>query len=198
MTLLTEIIFATRNGHKVEEVQAILADLPIRILTGLDFPNIPDVEETGVTFEENALLKARTFFKLTGQWTMADDSGLEVDYLDGAPGVYSARYAGPSHNHDLNNQKLMAALNDVSKEKRAAGFRTVVAIVGPGYEKVVEGVVRGHIATQLYGGGGFGYDPLFVPDGYNVTFAEMSSDQKNQISHRAIAFQQARLVLLGL
>ncbi len=198
MTELPEVLFATRNQHKVEEVRIILKDLPLNMLTALDFPEIPDVEETGETFVENALLKARTLYNITGKLTMADDSGLEVDALDGAPGIYSARYAGPGHRHDLNNTKLLDALAGVPIEQRTAGFRSVVAIVGDGAEHVVEGVIRGHITEQLYGGGGFGYDPIFVPDGHEITFAEMSSKEKNRISHRALAFRQARDVLQDL
>ncbi len=195
---LRKIVFATRNPHKVEEVQAILSDLPLEIVTLADFPEIGDIEESGQTFEENALIKARAAYQATGLWSMADDSGLEVDALDGAPGIYSARYAGEGHDYAANNEKLLHALRDVPQEKRTAQFRCVVAIVGPGFEKTVEGIIRGRIADKPRGHKGFGYDPIFIPDGYRQTFAQLGESIKNKISHRARAFQQAAQVLEAL
>ncbi len=189
------ILFATRNAHKVEEVSDILKDLPVELQSLLDFPEIGDIEESGQTFEENALIKARTVYQATGLLTIADDSGLEVDALQGAPGIYSARYAGNSHNYQANNEKLLEALKHVPPDKRSAQFRCVVAIVGPGIEEVVEGVIRGHIAEKPKGHKGFGYDPLFIPEGYRQTFAQLGESIKNKISHRARAFQKAALIL---
>lgn len=191
----TKVIFATRNRHKLEEVEKILAHLPVELLSALDFPEIPDVEETGNTFQENALLKAREIYRQTGELCLSDDSGLEVDALDGRPGIYSARYAGPGHDHAANNQKLLLELRDVPPDKRGAQFRSVVAICAAGLEKTVDGLIRGRIRRELSGAQGFGYDPLFQPDGYRQTFAEMTAEMKNRISHRAIAFQRAAAVV---
>ncbi len=189
------VVFATRNAHKVEEVQDILSDLPLELLTLRDFPEIGEIEESGQSFEENALIKARTVFQATGLLTLADDSGLEVDALDGAPGIYSARFAGPGHDYAANNTKLLELLKDVPPEQRGAQFRCVVAIVGPGIERTVEGIIRGKIADKPRGHKGFGYDPLFIPEGYRQTFAQLGESIKNKISHRARAFQKAAVIL---
>jgi XTP/dITP diphosphohydrolase len=160
-----------------------------------DFPGITEVEETGETFAENALLKARTVFRETGIMTLSDDSGLEVDALRDAPGIYSARYAGEAKDSAANNRKLLQELQDVPEHEREAQFRCVVAIVGPNFEKVVEGIVRGTIMYEPRGTSGFGYDPLFTPEGFYQTFSEMGDTLKNQISHRSQAFRKAREVL---
>ncbi len=189
------IVFATRNAHKVKEVTEILGDLPIKILTLQEFPQIGEILETGKSFEENALIKARTAYQATGLLSMADDSGLEVDALNGAPGIYSARYAGEGHDYQANNKKLLEELRDVPPEKRTARFRCVVAIVGPDVESTVEGVIHGRIADKPRGHKGFGYDPIFIPEGYRQTFAQLGESIKNKISHRARAFQKAAQVL---
>ncbi|NOX37724.1 MAG: XTP/dITP diphosphatase [Calditrichaeota bacterium] len=193
-----EIIFATRNPHKVAEVQSILNEYGIQIRSMDEVLEIPDIEESGQTFEENALLKARTVFAHTGKWCLADDSGLEVDALNGAPGIYSARFAGVPHDYQANNEKLLEMLKDVPDPRRGAQFRCVVAIVGPNFSTTVEGIVRGHIIHEPRGNKGFGYDPLFVPEGYQQTFAELGETIKNRISHRAIAFRKAATILLRL
>jgi XTP/dITP diphosphohydrolase len=191
-----KIVIATANQHKFKEIREILRDLPVELLSLQDFPEIPPIEETGSTFHENALIKARTVNQITGLLTLADDSGLEVDALNGAPGVYSARYSGREHDYAANNRKLLEELRNVPPEERGAQFRCVVAIVGSRGEHIVEGVVRGRIISELRGSGGFGYDPLFVPEGYQQTYAELGEAVKNQISHRSQAFRKARDFLL--
>ncbi len=190
--MMQKIILATRNPHKVEEIAEILRALPVRLHSLLDFPEIPEIAETGATFAENARLKAREVFRRTGWITLSDDSGLEVDALNGAPGVYSARYAGPEKHPTANNARLLAALKGVPPEQRTAQFRCAVVIAFPGGEEVVEGIVRGKIADAPRGTGGFGYDPLFIPEGYTQTFAELGAEIKNRISHRARAFIAAK------
>lgn len=189
------IVLGTHNTHKLLEISQILHGLPVEILTLNDFPDLPEAEETGQTFVENALLKARAAFAHTGLFALADDSGLEVEALHGAPGIYSARYAGVEKDYAANNRKLLEALKDVPEARRGAQFRCVAAIVGPGLEEVVEEVVRGRIIHELRGNKGFGYDPLFVPEGYAHTFGELGEEIKNRISHRARAFRKAREIL---
>lgn len=193
-----EIVIATANLHKFSEIIRILDYPALSVLSLRDFPDISGVEETGKSFHENALLKARPVYQRTGLITLADDSGLEVDALGGAPGIYSARFAGRSRDYDANNQKLLAELKSVPHEQRGAQFRCVVAIVSDLNEQVVEGIVRGHIIEEPRGEGGFGYDPLFVPDGFKRTYAELGVEIKNRISHRAIAFRKAAEVLKNL
>ncbi len=191
----TAIILATRNPGKLREIRAILSGLPFRI-EGLDavpgipeIPEIPEIEETGETLEENALLKARTVYRLTALPSISDDSGLEVDFLGGAPGVRSARFAGENATYDDNNRKLLAMLSGAAGGERRARFRCVAAYVGPGIEHLREGRCDGQIAHGAKGGNGFGYDPLFIPDGYEMTFGEISPEIKNSISHRSRAFR---------
>ncbi len=192
---MIDIVLATKNRHKVVEIAEMMKDIPVRLRTLADFPNIQDIEETGDTFAENALLKARAVFQKTRLITLSDDSGLEVDALNGAPGIYSARFAGGDKNPAANNAKLLQELQNVPDSQRGAQFRCVVAIVAPGFEKVVEGIVRGKIIHAYRGEAGFGYDPLFVPDGYSQTFAELGAEIKNRISHRAKAFAAAKVRL---
>lgn len=190
MTPLRHLLIATRNRHKLDEIRAIFAFKHLEISSALDVPHVPDVEETGATFEENAMLKARALAAATGQWALGDDSGLEVDALDGAPGVYSARFAGEPANYAANNEKLLRLLNGVTH--RRARFRTVLALASPTGEcYTVEGRCEGRIIEELRGGQGFGYDPLFIPDGETLTFAEMPPEKKNRISHRARALHAA-------
>ncbi|MBN2702856.1 MAG: XTP/dITP diphosphatase [Pontiellaceae bacterium] len=187
---MLKLVIATRNAHKLEEIQAIFDFANLEVLSAFDFPDIPDVIEDGETLEENATKKATEIAAATGCWTLADDSGLEVDALDGAPGVYSARYAGEHVSYADNNVKLLRELAD--KEDRSARFRTVIALSDPeGNVKLVSGECAGTIIEEGRGANGFGYDPLFVPNGYSETFAELSSEVKNRISHRANALQKA-------
>ncbi|MDR0988061.1 MAG: non-canonical purine NTP diphosphatase [Prevotellaceae bacterium] len=177
-------VFATNNAHKLEEVRAIVGR-QADILSLRDINCLADIPETGKTLEENALLKARYVYENYRMNCFADDTGLEVEALNGAPGVYSARYAGAAHNSDANVQKLLLNLRSVAN--RRARFRTVFAIIINGKEHLFEGVIQGAITLSRRGGSGFGYDPVFMPDGYAKTFAEMDSELKNRISHRAIA-----------
>jgi XTP/dITP diphosphohydrolase len=186
-----KLVIATRNAHKLEEIQAIFNFHSLDVLSAFDFPHIPDVIEDGKTLEANAGKKARTLAQATGCWALADDSGLEVAALDGAPGVYSARYAGEHCSYDDNNAKLLEEL--AHQKGRRACFRTVIALSNPeGRIQTVEGVCPGRIIHQLRGTNGFGYDPLFVPDGYDETFAQLPAEVKNRISHRARALQLAQ------
>ncbi|MFZ0389745.1 MAG: RdgB/HAM1 family non-canonical purine NTP pyrophosphatase [Calditrichia bacterium] len=186
-----KIAIATANEHKLKEIREILNCISAELLSLKDFTDVGEIAETGTSFRENALIKANALYQYCGLVTLADDSGLEVDALDGAPGIYSARYAGPGHIQQANNSKLLKELAGIKASRRTAQFRCVVAIVGDGYQKFAEGIVRGSIIKELRGSGGFGYDPLFVPDGYDRTFAEIGVSTKNKISHRTIAFRQA-------
>jgi XTP/dITP diphosphohydrolase len=185
-----KLVIATRNTHKLEEIRAIFDFQGLEVLSAFDFPDIPDVMEDGETLEDNAKKKAVEIAVATGCWALADDSGLEVDALGGAPGVYSARYAGEPCSYEANNEKLLREL--ANKEDRSARFRTVIALSDPGGSvQTVEGECPGSIIDELRGTNGFGYDPLFVPDGYSETFAELDSAEKNRISHRSRALHQA-------
>jgi XTP/dITP diphosphohydrolase len=197
--MIKEIIFATRNLHKIEEIKEILKDLNIKIAPMISFDKYPKTIEDGKTLEENAAKKAREAAEFFKQWTIADDSGLEVDYLNGAPGVYSARYAGEGCSYDDNNKKLLAALNGVAEEKRTAKFRTVIAISSPeGKIYFTEGKIFGTMSLRVAGISGFGYDPIFYVPEYGKTFSELGSEVKNSISHRAKALQKAKEVLKRL
>lgn len=188
------LVIASRNKHKLEELSAMLGDR-YRLLSTDSFSGIPEIEETENTFEGNALLKARAVFQHCKMSTLADDSGLEVDALNGDPGVDSALYAGEHGNHPANNAKLLDALKDVPEEKRTARFRCVIAFITADREVVVEGSVEGKILPALTGEDGFGYDPLFLPDGYTESFAQMADSMKNRISHRARALEKLKEVL---
>ncbi|MES2566574.1 MAG: non-canonical purine NTP diphosphatase [Bacteroidota bacterium] len=182
-----KLIFATHNLHKLKEVKSLLPDnIQLLSLSDIDFKN--EIEETEPTIEGNALLKARTIYQHTGINCFSDDSGLLVDALNGAPGVYSARYAGEQKNDQDNIQKLLTELKN--RKNRAAHFKTVMALVIDGKEYLFEGTIKGEITLERHGANGFGYDPVFLPDGYDHTFAEMESDIKNKISHRAIALKK--------
>ena len=192
---MQKLILATRNHGKIKEIKGILNDLSIEVSSLSDYSSIPEVVEDGKTLEENALIKAREIFRLTGLPTLADDTGLEVLYLGMAPGVISARYAGEKVSYEANNLKLLKELEEVQPDKRTAQFRCVAAFIAKDIEKTTEGICHGKIIENLRGIGGFGYDPLFIPDGYRLTFAELPIETKNQISHRALAFQQMKLIL---
>ncbi|MFI3306009.1 MAG: RdgB/HAM1 family non-canonical purine NTP pyrophosphatase [Rikenellaceae bacterium] len=181
-----KIIFATNNRHKLDEVAALLPS-SIEITTPRDCGVTEDIPETAPTLEGNALQKARYLYERTGLDCFADDTGLEVDALGGAPGVRSARYATDGHDPEANNALLMRSLEGVAS--RTAQFRTVVALILGGEEYLFEGVVRGEITTSYSGGGGFGYDPIFRPEGERLTFAQMSMEQKGAISHRGRAIR---------
>lgn len=186
-----KILIASHNLHKIQEIRDIF-DLPgVEWVSTADIPDVGEVEEDGETFEANALKKATELARATGLWALADDSGLEVTALGNAPGVFSARYAGEPCNHARNNTKLLSDLK--GHADRSARFRCVVALSDPaGHAETVSGSCPGHIIEQLRGTEGFGYDPLFVPEGYDTTFAEMGSAQKNQLSHRGRALARAR------
>ena len=185
------LLVATRNRHKLEEILQIFALPGLELLAADEVPGLPEeVVEDAETFEGNALKKARELCAASGLWTLADDSGLEVAALGNAPGVYSARYAGEPCSTPANNAKLLRELKGVAD--RRARFRCAIALCAPdGREWTVEGRCAGHIIGEERGANGFGYDPLFVPDGYGQTFAELDGGVKNRISHRGIALAQA-------
>ena len=178
------LIFATNNRHKLTEVNQILGDT-IELTTLAECGITEDIPETSPTIQGNALQKARYVWERTGRNCFADDTGLEVDALNGAPGVRSARYATDGHDFDANVTLLLRNLEGVTE--RSAQFRTVVALILDGEEYLFEGIVRGYITSERFGEGGFGYDPVFVPEGEVMTFAEMSAEAKNAISHRGRA-----------
>jgi XTP/dITP diphosphohydrolase len=188
---MKEIILATGNKHKVVEIKDILKDLPVTIKPMTDFDKYPDVIEDGQTLQDNAIKKATEVAKYFNSWAIADDTGLEVNYLNGAPGVYSSRYAGENCSYADNNNKLLKALNGVQMENRQAQFRCVIALSDPqGNVKILaEGKIKGYIAESLSGTTGFGYDPLFYVPNCEKTFAELGEEIKNQISHRALALK---------
>lgn len=185
--MIKQIIFATNNAHKLSEVQAVLGDR-FRLVTLAECGIAEEIPEDAPTLEGNALQKARYVHERTGADCFADDTGLEVDALDGAPGVHSARYATDGHDFAANNRLLLRNL--AGSADRSAHFRTVVALILDGREYLFEGRVDGRIAESEAGCGGFGYDPLFVPEGFDKTFAEMGADEKNAISHRGRAVRR--------
>ncbi|GEM_PF-267978 len=192
-----KVIIASQNRHKIEEIRSILWNLGFSAV-GRDEAGIPpfEVEETGTTFEENSFLKADAIVKASGMPAIADDSGLMVDALGGAPGVMSARFAGEHGDTDANNEKLLAMMEGLSEENRAAKFVCVITLLFPDGRRIVaRGECPGKILTAPRGVNGFGYDPLFVPDGYDVTFAEMDPEEKNKISHRARALATLKEIL---
>ena len=192
---MRKIVFATNNQHKLEEVRAMIGDY-FQVLSLKDIDCNEDIPENGLTFEDNAISKARYIKEHYGYDCFADDSGLEVTALNNAPGVFSARYAGEPSNSQRNIEKLMHEMQ--GKEERSARFRTCIAYLTGEEERYFEGCVEGSIIDTLRGCNGFGYDPLFVPCGYDLTFAEMSSEEKNKISHRAIAVQKLIEYLLRI
>ena len=191
---MTEIIFATNNAHKLAEVQAVLGD-GFRLLTPRDCGVTEDIPETQPTLEGNASQKAHYLFDRTERNCFADDTGLEVYALNGAPGVHSARYATDGHDFAANNRLLLKNLEGVTD--RRARFRTVISLILDGHEHLFEGIVEGRIAEQPAGIEGFGYDPLFIPDGFSKTFAEMTAEEKNQVSHRGRAVRRLAEFLHG-
>lgn len=184
---MKQIVFATNNKHKLEEIRNIL-DNTLNILNLDDINCHEDIPETGSTIEENALIKARYIKEKYGYDCFADDTGLEIKSLNNEPGVYSARYAGNDHNSEKNMQKVLENLK--GKNDRSACFRTCIALITGNNEYLFEGKIEGEIITEKKGESGFGYDPIFVPDGYTQTFAELGNDIKNKISHRALAVKK--------
>lgn len=182
-----KLVFATNNLHKLEEVSAILGN-QIELLSLNDINCHTDIPETADTLEGNALLKSRFIYENYGMNCFADDTGLEVEALEGAPGVYSARYAGDGHNSEANMIKLLDNLKE--KKNRKAQFRTAISLIIDGNKYLFEGIIKGEISITKKGNSGFGYDPIFTPEGYNETFAELGSDIKNKISHRALAINK--------
>jgi XTP/dITP diphosphohydrolase len=193
----TELVLATRNKHKVFEISHILKGLKVRIIPIDDIKRAPEVEEDGDTLKYNASKKARTIALFSGKWALADDTGLEVGYLGGEPGVYSARWAGPGCSYADNNKKLLRKLKGVTGAGRKAAFKCVIALSSPaGKVLTVEGKIAGSIAESEKGAKGFGYDPLFIVPALKRTFAELPIGIKNKISHRARALKKARKLIL--
>jgi XTP/dITP diphosphohydrolase len=190
-----KLVLATRNTDKARELRALTSDLGIDVLTLDAFPGVGEIAETGETLEENALIKARAVFGSTRLPSLADDSGLEVHYLAGEPGVFSSRFAGPGATYESNCRKLLDAMLGVPPRRRKARFRCVLAFKTSDGDQVVEGIVRGTITEEPQGRHGFGYDPVFLPEGSQRTLAEMLPGEKNLISHRARALQMIRPVL---
>ncbi|MDY2959944.1 MAG: XTP/dITP diphosphatase [Hornefia sp.] len=196
---MSTIIAASRNEHKIREIGEITSKFGLKIISR-DDAGVPEteIEEDGTTFEENSFKKANEIMKMTGEISIADDSGLEVEYLHGAPGVYSARFAGDDANDRKNNEKLLSLLEDIPYKERKAKFVSVITMVYPDGKKLVaRGECHGHILTEPIGDNGFGYDPLFVPDGYQRTFAQLSAEEKNKISHRSKALEKLAEMLEG-
>ncbi|MBQ8875834.1 MAG: non-canonical purine NTP diphosphatase [Bacteroides sp.] len=187
-----KLVVATNNAHKLEEIAAILGD-EMELLSLKDIHCDADIPETADTLEGNARQKAMYIYENYGMDCFADDTGLDVEALNGAPGVYSARYAGDGHDSEANMQKLLHELED--KENRKAQFRTAICLILEGKEYLFEGIVKGEIIKEKRGGAGFGYDPIFVPEGHELTFAELGNDIKNTISHRARAVEKLCLFL---
>lgn len=193
---MNTVVLATRNQHKVEEIQALLADVSMTFLSLADFPDLPEVVEDGTTCQENAVKKAKETAAGTGHWALADDTGLEVDALGGRPGVYAARYAGEGATYADNCGKLLEELQNIPAGQRAARFLTVMALSDPeGQTEVVEGVLQGQITEQFYGSQGFGYDPVFYVPAAHKTLAEMTLEEKNELSHRGQALRLAKDLL---
>ncbi len=191
-----EIVVATRNKGKVREIRKALSGLGLKILALADFSDVPEIEEDGRSFSENALKKARFYSRLLGRLTIADDSGLEVAALNGAPGIFSARYAGEGASDGANTRKLLREMEGVSVSKRGARFRCSIAIVAPeGKETVVEGTCRGRIGFGEVGKRGFGYDPVFILPRRRKTMAQISLVEKNRISHRGKALRKLKTVI---
>ena len=197
--MMKELVLASGNKGKMAEFQRLLEGLDVQIYSMKEYPEIGEIVEDGSTFAENALIKARAVCKATGKPAMADDSGLAVDALNGAPGIYSARFAGEQRSDADNNAKVLQLLEGVEDSKRTARFFCVIAIVLPdGREYTVEGTCEGTILHALQGEGGFGYDPLFYVESLDKTFAELTMEEKNRISHRGHANRKAVEIIRGL
>ncbi|GAB4344319.1 MAG: XTP/dITP diphosphatase [Candidatus Abyssubacteria bacterium] len=188
-------LLATANSGKVREIANILKDLPLDIVSLKDISTFTPVKETGNSFVANARLKAKAYYRQTGLLTLAEDSGLQVDYLNGRPGVFSARFAGENASDRDNVRKLLRELRGVKTEKRTARFVCVIVITDGKKVWIATGQCEGRIATRPSGKSGFGYDPVFIPKGYNTTFAQLGTGIKNEISHRAQALKKAHRIL---
>ena len=190
---MRRLIFATGNEDKMKEIREILGDLPVEILSMKEAGVSAEVEENGTSFEENALIKARAICKLAKEMVLADDSGLEIDYLNKEPGIYSARYMGEDTSYRIKNQNLIDRLEGVPDEKRTARFVCAIAAVFPdGRELVVRGTIEGRIGYEERGENGFGYDPIFYVEEYGCSTAELSMEQKNELSHRGKALRAVK------
>jgi len=192
---MKQLVLATRNLHKVKELQGLLNGAGIKVLTLDDFPHVREVIEDGETIEENALKKARETFRQTTLPALGDDTGLEVYYLNDEPGVYSSRYAGPAASYADNCRKLLGEMRGVPPRRRGARFRCVIAFAAPGVERIAEGVLPGAIIEDPRGQNGFGYDPIFLPTDSSLTLAQMNLEMKNHLSHRAKAIENALPIL---
>ena len=190
MELVKDIVIATHNPDKKKEILIALRELGVNILFLDNFPEIGEIEETGSTLLENSLIKARTVSAITGKPAIADDTGLEVDALNGAPGIYSARYAGINVSYEDNIRKLLSEMSSIDMDSRTARFRTVVSFHSQNKELWTEGVIEGSITMGAIGTGGFGYDPVFRVEQTGKTFAEMTRREKNKISHRGVALEK--------
>lgn len=187
---MTKIIFATKNKGKIKEINAIMSDMNVEVISMEEAGINVDVVEDGTTFQKNAIKKACEIMEISGFITMADDSGLEIDYLDKAPGVYSARYMGEDTPYDIKNSKILDIMKDVPEEKRTARFVSVIATAIPGGKIITtKGTIEGIIGHEIKGENGFGYDPIFFVPEYGMTTAEMAPEQKNSISHRGKALR---------
>lgn len=196
---MDKIVFATTNEGKVKEIKEILGDFPIEVVSMKEMGITADIEENGATFEENSLIKARALVKLTGIPALADDSGLEVDYLNGEPGIYSARYLGRDIDYDYKNNYIIDKLSGAKGEERSARFVCVISLVLPdGREFVERGVVEGLIGYEQKGENGFGYDPIFYLPEYEKTSAELPPEEKNRISHRGKALTAMKKLIVTL
>jgi XTP/dITP diphosphohydrolase len=195
---MNKLVLATNNPHKISEIKDIMSGLEIEVLSAADFRDFPEIEETGKTLEENAALKARAIWQLYRLPSMADDTGLEVEHLNGLPGVYSARFAGPGCTYKDNYKKLLALLEDIPRSNRCARFRTAIAFIDADENlHEVSGELNGIIADAPRGNFGFGYDPVFIVEGTYKTLAEMLPAEKNVVSHRARALTKIRPVIVN-
>lgn len=197
--MIDKIVFATGNEHKMKEIRMILADLGMEVVSQKEAGITAEVIEDGKTFEENALIKATEIAKYTDAIVLADDSGLEIDYLNKEPGIYSARYMGEDTSYDIKNQQLINRLQGVPEQKRTARFVCAIAAVFPdGTKKVVRGTMEGIIAQEAAGGNGFGYDPIFFLPELGCTSAQISNEKKNELSHRGEGLRKMHTILEGM
>ncbi|MGI5850940.1 MAG: RdgB/HAM1 family non-canonical purine NTP pyrophosphatase [Caldicoprobacterales bacterium] len=194
---MKKIIIASNNKGKIKEIRAIIGEQDIELLDLKDIGFTDEITEDGYSIKENAVKKGLSVMKAVGELTIADDSGLEVDAIDGQPGVLSARFSGEGATDESNNRKLLELLSNIPMEKRGAQFRCVMALIYPnGRILTAEGICRGRIAYKPIGDKGFGYDPIFIPNGYDKTFSQLGSHVKNQISHRAIALYKMKGIMI--
>ncbi len=193
---MLEIVLATRNKDKIKEIKKILNSSSVELISLEKFPRLPEINEDGMTFKDNAIKKAKIVAELTGKIALADDSGLEVKALKGAPGVRSSRFSGEGSSYAENNRKLLKLMRNLPEEKRDALFRCVIAVSTPqGEVRTVEGKIKGKISKKNLGRYGFGYDPVFIVPGYGKTFAQLGMKIKNRISHRTLALRKIKKVI---